>query len=84
MFDWAGGLVWLMIKGVEDAAHEITRGAIATGGGHATLIRAPEEIRGRVPVFQPRDPGLAALSARVKKGFDPRGILNPGRMSADY
>lgn len=84
MFDWAGGLIWLMIKGVEDAAHEITRGAIATGGGHATLIRAPEEIRGRVPVFQPRDSGLAALNARVKRGFDPRGILNPGRMSADY
>ena len=84
MFDWAGGLIWLAIEGVEDAAHGVVRGAIAGGGGHATLIRAPEETRRRVPVFHPRDPGLAALDARVKKGFDPRGILNPGRLSADY
>ena len=84
MFDWAGGLIWLAIEGVEDAAHGVVRGAIAGGGGHATLIRAPEETRRRVPVFHPRDPGLAALDARVKKGFDPRGILNPGRLSAGY
>ncbi len=84
MFDWAGGLIWLAVEGVEDAAQGVVRGAVAGGGGHATLIRAPEEIRRRVPVFHPRDPGLAALNARVKKGFDPRGILNPGRLSADY
>ena len=84
MFDWAGGLIWLTVEGVEDAAHGVVLGAIASGGGHATLIRAPGEIRRRVPVFHPRDPGLAALNARVKRGFDPRGILNPGRLSADY
>lgn len=84
MFDWAGGLIWLTVEGVEDAAHGAVRSAVAGGGGHATLIRAPEEIRRRVPVFHPRDPGLAALNARVKKGFDPRGILNPGRLSPDY
>lgn len=84
MFDWAGGLIWLTVEGVEDAAHGVVRGAVAGGGGHATLIRAPVEIRRRIPVFHPRDPGLAALNARVKRGFDPRGILNPGRLSADY
>ncbi len=36
--------------------------------------------RARVPVFQPQADGLAALSARVKDRFDPRRILNPGRM----
>lgn len=83
LFDWAGGLVWLQIDGPDDGAHEAVRGALA-GGGHATLIRAPETLRRQVPVFQPQDSGLAALSARVKQGFDPRGVLNPGRMSADY
>ncbi len=84
LFDWAGGLVWLDINGAKDAAHELVRDALAASGGHATLIRASEEVRRTIPVFQPTSPGLAALNARVKQGFDPRGLLNPGRMSAEY
>ena len=48
--------------------------------GHATLIRAPETVRASVPVFHPPGAALAALSARVKESFDPRGLFNPGRM----
>jgi glycolate oxidase FAD binding subunit len=33
-----------------------------------------------VPVFEPQPVALAALSQRVKHAFDPRHILNPGRM----
>jgi glycolate oxidase FAD binding subunit len=33
-----------------------------------------------VPVFEPLAAPLLALSRRVKAGFDPKGILNPGRM----
>jgi glycolate oxidase FAD binding subunit len=33
-------------------------------------------------VFQPLDAPLMALTASVKKAFDPVGILNPGRMYA--
>jgi glycolate oxidase FAD binding subunit len=46
----------------------------------ATLMRAPEEIRSQTNVFQPQASALAALSARVKNSFDPRGLFNPGRM----
>jgi len=31
-------------------------------------------------VFQPQPEPLAALTRRIKEGFDPRAILNPGRM----
>ncbi len=82
-FDWAGGLVWLPAPPSTDAGHEAARSAVAAaGGGHATLFRAPDAVRAAVPVFQPQEPALAALSARVKASFDPRGILNPGRMVA--
>ena len=52
--------------------------------GHATLMRASDTLRGLVPVFQPAATGLAALNKGVKAQFDPRGILNPGRMHAGY
>ena len=56
------------------------RAALAESGGHATLVRAPAAVRAAVPVFQPQAEALAGLSARVKAGFDPHGVLNPGRM----
>jgi glycolate oxidase FAD binding subunit len=35
-----------------------------------------------VNVFQAQPAGLAALSNRVKAQFDPKQVLNPGRMYA--
>ncbi len=79
-FDWAGGLIWLAIEPRGDAAHDSVRAAIGETGGHATLVRAAEDIRARVPVFQPEPAPLAALTMRLKEAFDPRRVLNPGRM----
>ena len=53
---------------------------IAALGGHATLVRADADVRAAVPVFQPQPESLARLTARVKEAFDPKGVLNPGRM----
>jgi len=39
-------------------------------------------VRAAVDVFEPEQAALAALSKRVKEGFDPKGVLNPGRMWA--
>jgi glycolate oxidase FAD binding subunit len=58
------------------------RRAVAELGGHATLVRAPAALRASLDVFQPQEPGLAALSKRVKESFDPKAVLNPGRMWA--
>jgi glycolate oxidase FAD binding subunit len=79
-YDWGGGLVWLAVGNDADCGAATVRAALRTGGGHATLIRAPEAVRAAVPVFEPLAAPLLALSRRVKAGFDPKGILNPGRM----
>lgn len=78
-YDWGGGLVWLLVAEGTDCGAAAVRAAVAAGG-HATLIRAPEAVRAAVPVFEPLAGPLLALSRRVKAGFDPQGILNPGRM----
>jgi len=81
--DWGGGLVWIAVVEPGNAGASVIRGAVGgpTGhGGHATLIRGSPGLRAATPVFEPQPAPLAALSRRVKEGFDPRHILNPGRM----
>jgi len=56
------------------------RAAAAKAGGYATLLRASEETRERVAVFEPEDAARAALTKSVKAAFDPLGLFNPGRM----
>jgi glycolate oxidase FAD binding subunit len=81
-FDWAGGLIWAMLRPCDDAGEAIVRRAVAATGGHATLIRAPVSARAAIDVFAPQNVAVAALTKRVKESFDPKGVLNPGRMWA--
>jgi glycolate oxidase FAD binding subunit len=78
-YDWQGGLVWLKIEG-DPEAETLRKLVKKHGGGHATLIRATEDQRRTIPIFEPQPPALAALAARLKEQFDPNNILNPGRM----
>jgi glycolate oxidase FAD binding subunit len=82
LYDWAGGLVWAMLAPSDDAGAALVRRAVGACGGQAMLIRAPAATRAAVDVFSPQEPGLASLTRRVKHGFDPNGVLNPGRMWA--
>jgi len=79
-YDWAGGLIWLAVPPTADAGAASIRAAVAETGGHATLIRAPYDLRAASEVTQPQPAALAALAQRLKEAFDPAGILNPGRL----
>ncbi len=82
-YDWGGGLVWLSLDANEagpDGGAALVRAAMNQAGGHATLVVASDDVRATAAVFEPLQGALAALSKRVKSGFDPRGVLNPGRM----
>ena len=83
LYDWGGGLIWLGLDADEagpDAGAVTVREALKRAGGHATLIVAQEPVREKTPVFEPMDDALAALTSRIKANFDPKGVLNPGRM----
>jgi glycolate oxidase FAD binding subunit len=81
-YDWSGGLVWLATDPAGDAGAATIRGAVATQGGHATLVRAPAEVRAAVDVFEPQPAPLMRVTRDIKAAFDPAGVLNPGRMYA--
>jgi glycolate oxidase FAD binding subunit len=81
-FDWAGGLIWVAMPPPDDAGAASIRAALRRLGGHATLIRAPTAVRAAVDVFEPQPAVLAGVTRRVKESFDPKGVLNPGRMWA--
>ena len=48
--------------------------------GNATLIRASEQTRATLPVFQPQAEALERISCSLREKFDPKNILNPGLM----
>lgn len=78
-YDWQGGLVWMRMEA--DAEADLLRRFMhALGGGHATLMRAPDAMRAATPAFEPQVDAVALLSARVKEKFDPAGIFSPGKM----
>jgi glycolate oxidase FAD binding subunit len=80
IYDWGGGLIWAALPPSADARAPLVRQHVAAVGGHAMLLRAGEEVRRQIDVFHPLPAGLAGLSERVRASFDPKAILNRGRM----
>jgi glycolate oxidase FAD binding subunit len=80
IYDWGGGLIWAALPPKADAQAALVRARVDAAGGHATLLRASDEVRRNVDVFHPQKGGLAALGERVRHSFDPKNILNRSRM----
>ena len=80
IYDWGGGLIWAALPPKADAQAALVRERVNAVGGHATLLRASEQVRRNIDVFHPQPGGLAALGERVRNSFDPKNILNRGRL----
>ena len=84
IYDWGGGLIWAALPPKPDAQAALVRLRVNAVGGHAMLVRASDEVRRNVDVFHPQPAGVAALSERVRQSFDPRSVLNRGRMRRGF
>ena len=70
--DWGGAQRWMR----SDAPGAALRAAAGAAGGHAACFRGGD----REQPFHPLAEGLDLLHARLKAAFDPRRVLNPGRL----
>ena len=73
MADWAGGLLWFGASRLRAVVAELD-------SGFAMLVRDVAVTRDEIAPFQPLPSPLFELHKRVKASFDPRGVLNYGRM----
>ncbi len=58
---------------------EPVRERLGPEGGSLVVERAPAPLKVDFDVWGPIRPDLLAIMSRVKREFDPEGILNPGR-----
>ncbi len=76
MIEWNGSQRWVAADidpaKAFDLAHRLN--------GHATLFRDGNKRNG----IQRFAPGLLAVHKKLKRAFDPHGILGPGRIHADF
>jgi len=77
LLEWNGALRWLKTT----ARPATVRAAAEQARGHATLFRAGDRSAG---TFAPLSPLLARLHRELKAVFDPAGILNRGRLYAEF
>lgn len=76
LYDWGGGLIWLLLPEGCGLSGADIRGALRGFDGHARLIRGG----GGIDAGAPLSPVIAALQAGLRQRFDPRGLFNPGLM----
>jgi glycolate oxidase FAD binding subunit len=79
------GVLHLAMRGIASAKQlaeaflRPLRAELAGEGGSAVVERAPAELKAQIDVWGPVAPETFAIMERLKREFDPQGILNPGR-----
>ena len=73
LVEWHGAQRWLLTS----LPTSTVRAAATNARGHATIFRSRDKSAG---AFAPLSKPLAQIHERLKRSFDPKGILNPGRL----
>jgi hypothetical protein len=71
--------LWLELPATLEIATRL-RAITARTTGHAMCLRAPADARARMAVFEREPPARAHLTQGIKRAFDDKRVLNPGRM----
>ena len=77
--DWGGNLVWLQVDEINLNSIKEIRSLVKNLGGYLTIIKAEESLKASIDIFT-IDEVKYKISEKIKKSFDPKRILNPGKM----
>jgi glycolate oxidase FAD binding subunit len=77
--DWGGSLIWLQIDEINTKMLKEIKNIIQTALGYLTVIKIEEDMKATIDVFTV-SPIKYKISEKIKKSFDPKRILNPGKM----
>ena len=77
--DWGGALMWLEAFELSEEMFESIRRKVVKTGGYVTMIKNSDYLPYVEDVFTINRERFN-LSQNIKKSFDPKGILNPGKM----
>lgn len=78
--DWAGSLIWAEVAENDTVLIRQLRNEVIKLLGHMTIIKAPNHVRIREDFLTTVDENIKILSLKIKESFDPKKILNPGKM----
>ena len=77
--DWGGSLIWLQLDSINTKILKDIKTIVRTASGYLTIIKIEENLKASIDVFTV-DPVKHEISEKIKKSFDPKRILNPGKM----
>jgi len=77
--DWGGALMWMEACELTEEMFDSIRKKIVKQGGYVTMIKNSDYLPFVEEVFT-INRNRFSLSQNIKKSFDPKRILNPGKM----
>tara|TARA_B100000945_G_C20410538_1_gene612315 strand:+ start:159 stop:1412 length:1254 start_codon:yes stop_codon:yes gene_type:complete len=77
--DWGGNLIWVEINKINTKILKEINDIVREYQGYLTVIKIEEHLKAQVDIFA-IDPIKYKISEKIKKSFDPKRILNPGKM----
>ena len=77
--DWGGSLIWLQLDSINTKMLKDIKTIVKTASGYLTIIKIEENLKASIDVFTV-DPVKHDISEKIKRSFDPKRILNPGKM----
>ena len=77
--DWGGALIWMEACELTEEMFDSIRKKVVRQGGYVTMIKNSDYLPYVEDVFT-INRNLFGLSQNIKKSFDPKRILNPGKM----
>jgi glycolate oxidase FAD binding subunit len=77
--DWGGSLIWLQLDKLTANDLKKIKELVSNYSGYLTVVKIEEGLKSSVDIFS-IDEIRYKISEKIKESFDPKRILNPGKM----